>query len=124
MAKISTGRFLAILTFLLLLVGAAVSFQRIAEDISIGKYFNQPQEFRYEIIVLTSYILIILFLLRYGYYLAVNRVNWKIIKDDPLFLLNRRHFAKPQWLFNLLLFWLGLIGFIYSLAVSAMKGTL
>jgi len=124
MAKLSIGRFMAVLIFLLLLVGAAFCLQRIADDISIGKYFSYPQEFRYEITFLVSYILIILFLLRYGYYLAVNRVSWKIVKDDFLFLLNRRHFSKGQWLLNVSLFWLALIGFIYSLAVSAMKGTL
>ena len=124
MAKISIGRFTAVLIFLLFLVGAAFCLQRIAEDIFIGKYFSRPQEFRHEIIFLTSYILIILFLLRYGYYLAIDRVNWRVVKDDFLYLLNRKHFSKFPWLLNVLLFWLALVGFIYSLAISAMKGSL
>ncbi len=71
-----------------------------------------------------DYLLIILFLLRYGYYLAIDKVNWAIVKDDFLFLLNKRYFTKTQWMLNVLLFWLALAGFIYSLAISTMKGAL
>ncbi len=124
MVKISIGRLSAILFFLALFVGAVFCLQKLEEDISAGKYFSHPEELRYEIISLTSYVLIILFVLRYGYYLAVNRVNWGIVKDDFAYLLNKRYFSKIQWALNVLLFWLALIGFIYSLAISAMKGNL
>ncbi len=124
MAKISIGRITAIFFFLLLVTGAAFCLQRLGEDISMGKYFRYPEELRYEIAFLTSYILIILLVLRYGYYLAVNRVDWNIIKNDFLYLLNKKYFSKVQWMLNVLLFWLALIGFIYSLAISAMRGSL
>lgn len=120
----SLGRISAILFFLLLVVGAIFSLLRLWQDISTGKYFSRPEELRYEIIFLTSYILIILFVLRYGYYLAVNRVDWEIVKYDLLYLLNKKYFTRYQWILNLLLFWLSLIGFIFSLAISAMKGNL
>ena len=124
MAKISIGRITAIFFFLLLVAGAVFCLQRLGEDISAGKYFRYPDELRYEIVFLTSYVLIILLVLRYGYYLAVNRVDWNIIKNDFLYLLNKKYFSKAQWILNVLLFWLALIGFIYSLAISAMKGSL
>ena len=124
MTKIIFGRITAILFFLLLLIGAAFCLARMGEDISSGKYFQNPAEFRYEVIFLSSYILIIIFVLRYGYYLAKGKVNWKAVKDDFLYLLSEKHFTKFQWILNILLFWLALIGFIYSLAISAMKGNL
>lgn len=124
MSKISIGRVSAILFFMLLLLGAALCLQRLGQDISVGKYFSRPEELRYETVFLASYLFIILFVLRYGYYLAINRVSWGIIKDDFAYLLNRRYFSKTQWMLNVLLFWLALIGFIYSLAISAMKGSL
>lgn len=124
MAKISIRRSSAILFFLLLVVGAVFCLQRLSEDISAGKYFTQHQEFYQEVVLLGSYILIILFLLRYGFYLAINRVDWTTIREDFLYLLNKKYFSKIQWLFNVLLFWLSLVGFIYSLAISAMKGNL
>ncbi len=124
MAKISFRRLSAILFFLLLLVGAIFCLQRLNQDISTGKYFSRPEEFRYEVVFLVSYILIILFVLRYGYYLAVNRVNWETVKADPLYLLNKKYFTRGQWILNLLSFWAAIIGFIYSLAISAMKGNL
>lgn len=124
MAKICVGRVTAILSFLLLVLGAVFCLQRLTQEISAGKYFSQSDELRYEIVFLASYIIIILFVLRYGYYLAINRVNWGNIKDDFLFLLNKKYFTKPQWMLNVLLFWLALVGFIYSLAISAMKGNL
>ena len=122
MAKISIGRLSAILFFLALVVGAVFCLQKLEEDISAGKYFNHPEELRYEIIFLASYVLIILFVLRYGYYLAINRVNWAILKDDFAYLLNKKYFSRIQWALNILLFWLALIGFIYSLTISAMNG--
>lgn len=124
MTKISIGRITAILFFLLLIVGAAFSLQRLALDISVGEYFSRPGELRYEITFLLSYIFIILFVLRYGYYLAINRVTWKNIKEDFFYLLNKKFFTRPQWILNMLLFWVALIGFISSLAISAMKGSL
>lgn len=124
MPKVSINRITAILFFLLLLVGAVFCLQRLAGDIAEGRYFTGMEEVRYEIIFLTSYILIILLLLRYGYYLAINRVNWKNIKDDFLYLLNKKYFSKTQWMLNVLLFWLALAGFVCSLAISAMKGNL
>lgn len=124
MTKTSPGRKCAILFFLLLILGAAFCVQRLTQDIAAGKYFSRLDEFRYEILFLTSYLLIIIFVLRYGYYLAVDRVSWEIVKNDFLYLLNKKHFSKFQWILNLLLFWLALGGFIYSLAVSAMKGNL
>ncbi|UCB57220.1 MAG: hypothetical protein JSV30_01115 [Candidatus Omnitrophota bacterium] len=123
MAK-SVGRIMAILFFLSLIVGGVFCLQRLAEDITAGKYFSNPEDLRYEIIFLTSYIFIILFVLRYGYYLAIGRVNWKTAKDDFIYLLNKKHFSKTQWLLNMLLFWLSLIGFVYSMAISVMKGNL
>lgn len=124
MARISIGRVSAILSFLALLVGAGFCLQRLAEDISIGKYFSRPEELRYEIAFLASYLFIIIIVLRYGYYLAVNRVDWETVKGDFLYLLNRKHFTKTQWILNVLLFWLALVGFIYSLVISTMKGNL
>ena len=124
MTKISIGRVSAILSFLVLLAGAGFCLQRLAEDISTGKYFSQPQELRYEIAFLASYLFIIIIVVRYGYYLAINRVNWGTIKDDFLYLLNKKYFTKTQWVLNVLLFWLALIGFVCSLAISAMKGNL
>ncbi|MBL7091965.1 MAG: hypothetical protein ISS24_01000 [Candidatus Omnitrophica bacterium] len=124
MARISIGRASAILSFLALLAGAGFCLQRLAEDISIGKYFSRPEELHYEIAFLASYLFIIIIVLRYGYYLAVNRVSWETIKGDFLYLLNRKHFTKTQWILNVLLFWLALAGFIYSLVISTMKGNL
>ncbi len=124
MAKISAGRISAILFFLSLLTGAMFCFQRLAQDITAGRYFANLEEFRYEVIFLSSYVFIILFTLRYGYYLAVNRVNWSKVKEDFLYLLNRRLFSRTQWIINVLLFWLSLLGFILSLTISAMKGNL
>lgn len=124
MPKISAGRAAAILFFLIVVIGAGLSLQRMAEDIFAEKYFNQPQELYQEIIFLSSYILIILLALRYGYYLAIDRVNWQTIRDDFLYLLNRRYFSKTQWVLNVLLFWLTLAGFVLSLALSTMKGNL
>jgi len=124
MPKNSFGRFIAIVFFLSLAAAAAFSCQKVGEDISTGKYFAHPQDLHYEIIFLAAYLFIILFVLRYGYYLAINRVQWRTLKDDFLYLLNRRYFTKSQWILNLLLFWLALIGFIYSLAISTMKGAL
>ncbi|MBN3038911.1 MAG: hypothetical protein JW869_05785 [Candidatus Omnitrophica bacterium] len=122
MAKISMNRITATLFFLALLSGAVFCVERIAEDIATGRYFANVQEIRYDIGFLASYTLIILFVLRYGYFLAVNRVNWSNVKDDFIYLLNRKYFNRTQWVINILLFWLALIGFIYSLAISAMKG--
>ena len=124
MAKISIGRVTAILFFSSLIAGAIFCLQRLAQDISIGKYFSQPEEFRYEIAFIASYLFIIIFVLRYGYYLATNKVTWETIKGDFVYLLNRKYFSKTQWMINVLLFWLALTGFIYSLAISAMKGNL
>ena len=124
MTKIFIRRLSAVMFFLLLVVGAVFCLQRLQQDISIGKYFRQPEELHYEIVFLTAYIFIITFVLRYGYYLAINRVNWEIIKDDFLYLLNKKFFTKTQWVLNVLLFWLALIGFIYSLIISTMKGNL
>lgn len=124
MTKISFGRISAILFFLLLVLGAALCVQRLSQDIAAGKYFSHPDGFRYEIIFLSAYLVIIVFLLRYGYYLAINKVDWEIVKNDFLYLLNRKYFGKFQWILNLLLFWLALGGFIYSLVISAMKGNL
>lgn len=124
MSKISIGRVTGILFFLSLIVGAVFCLQRLNQDISTGKYFSRPEELRYEIIFLTSYIFIILFLLRYGYYLAINRVSWHNLREDFLYLLNKKHFSKIQWMINMLLFWIALIGFIYSLTISTMKGSL
>ena len=124
MAKRALSRLSTILFFLLLLVGAIFCGQRLNQDISTGKYFSHPEEFRYEVVFLVSYILIILFVLRYGYYLAVNRVNWETVKADPLYLLNKKYFTRAQWISNLLWFWAAIIGFIYSLAISAMQGKL
>ena len=124
MAKIPFGRITAALFFLLLVAGAIFCLQKAREDIFMGKYFSRPEELRYEIAFLVSYGLIILLLLRYGYYLAVNRVNWEILKGDFLYLLNKKYFTTLQWMLNVLLFWLALFGFIYSLAISAMKGSL
>ncbi len=121
MLKISIGRLSAILLFLALVIGAVFCLQKLGEDISTEKYFSHPQEFRHKIVFFGSYILIILFVLRYGYYLAINRVNWGIVKDDFIYLLNKRYFSKTQWVLNVLLFWLALIGFIYSLTISAMQ---
>lgn len=124
MTKTSFGRISAILFFLLLVLGATLCIQRLTQDIAAGKYFSCLEEFRYEIIFLAAYLLIIIFLLRYGYYLAINRVDWEIVKNDLLYLLNKKYFTKFQWVLNLLLFWLALGGFIYSLVISAMKGSL
>ena len=124
MAKISIGRVTAILFFSSLIVGAIFCLQRLVQDISIRKYFSQPEELRHEIAFIASYLFIIIFVLRYGYYLATNKVTWETIKGDFVYLLNRKYFSKTQWMINLLLFWLALIGFIYSLAISAMKGNL
>jgi hypothetical protein len=124
MPKISFGRLAAIVFFLSLVAAAAFSLQRVGEDISAGKYFAQPRDFHYEVAFLASYFFIILLVLRYGYYLAINRVQWKTLKDDFLYLLNRKYFTKTQWVINVSLFWLALIGFIYSLAISTMKGAL
>lgn len=124
MPKISFGRLVAIVFFLSLVAAAAFCWQKVGEDISTGKYFAHPQDLHYEIIFLATYLFIILFVLRYAYYLAINRVRWKTLKDDFLYLLNRKYFTKTQWILNLLLFWLALIGFIYSLAISTMKGAL
>ncbi len=124
MPKLSFGRITAILFFLLLIVGAVFCLQRLSVEISAGRYFSHPEEFRYKLIFLISYILIILFALRYGYYLATNRVNWRIVKMDFFYLLNKKYFSKLQWILNVLLFWLALIGYIYSLAISAMQGNL
>ena len=124
MAKLPFGRITAILFFLLLVAGAVFCLQKVREDIVIGKYFSRPEELRYETVSLVSYVLIILFLLRYGYYLAKDTVNWEAIKGDFLYLLNKKYFTTIQWMFNVLLFWLALFGFIYSLAISAMKGSL
>ena len=124
MVKISSGRVTAVLFFALLIVGAGFCLQRLSEDISQGKYFSNQDELRYELTFLASYLLIIGLLLRYGYYLAVNRVNWAIVRDDFFYLLNKRYFGKFQWGLNILLFWLSLIGFVLSLAISAMRGFL
>lgn len=124
MKRLSFNRLSAILFFLLLVVGAVYCLQILSENIASGKYFLQPEQLRQEIALLVSYLLIIFLVLRYGYYLAVDRVNWQTLKDDFLFLLNRKYFTKQQWLINVFLFWLALIGFIYSLAVSATKGAL
>ena len=124
MPKISKERLTAIIFFLLLIVGAVFSLVRLREDIVLGKYFQHPEELSYEIGFLSSYVLIILLVLRYGYYLGVNRVSWKILKGDFLYLLNKKYFSKFQWVLNVLLFWMALIGFIYSLAISTMKGNL
>lgn len=122
MAHIKFSRFIAVLLFLALLGGAVFCMFRLADDIYAQNYFVCESELRYELIFLTSYVLIILFVLRYGYYLAVNRVSWKDVKDDYIFLLNKKYFSRTQWILNVLLFWFSLIGFIYSLALSAMKG--
>jgi len=124
MTKVSIGRISAILVFLILLVGAGFCFQRLIEDISEGRYFTHPQELHYELTFLVAYSLIILLTLRYGYYLAIGRVNWAILKDDFLYLLNKKYFSRFQWIINVILFWLTLTGFIYSLAISTMKGNL
>lgn len=124
MAKISFGRVTAILFFLSLIVGAVFCLQRLEQDIFIGEYFSQPEELRHEIVFLTAYIFIIIFVLRYGYYLAINRVNWKIVKEDFLYLFNKKFFTKTQWRLNVLLFWLALTSFICSLIISVMKGNL
>ncbi|NQS99538.1 MAG: hypothetical protein HQ595_00510 [Candidatus Omnitrophica bacterium] len=124
MSKTSAGRISAMLFFLLLIVGAGFCIQRLTEDVALGKYFTHLSDFRYEMVFLISYILIIIFLLRYGFYLAVNTVNWEIVKNDFLYLLNKKHFSKTQWILNLLLFWSALAGFIYSLAISTMQGSL
>ena len=122
MAKISIGRINAILFFLLLTVGAMFCLLRLSEDITSEKYFTRPDEIHYEATYISTYILIILFALRYGYYLAINRVNWAIIKDDFLFLLNRKYFSKVQWVLNVLLFWITFVSFIISLSISTLKG--
>lgn len=123
MGKISWQRALAILFFGGLIAGAVFCFQRLSQDIGTGRYFSNSQETKYEIVFILSYILIILFMLRYGYYLAVNRVDWAGIKDDFLYLLNKKYFTQGQWIVNVLLFWLALAGFIYSLSISVMKGS-
>lgn len=122
MSRSKFSRFSAVLFFLALLGGALFCMFRLADDIHAQNYFVRESELKHEIIFLTSYILIILFVLRYGYYLAVNRVGWKEVKDDYIFLLNKKYFSRTQWILNILLFWFSLIGFIYSLALSAMKG--
>ena len=122
MTKLSGGRIMAIAFFLILVIGAGFCFQRLAEDISSGKYFTHTGEFHHQLAFLIAYVLIILLALRYGYYLAIGRVNWSTIKNDFLYLLNRRHFSKWQWAINIILFWLVLAGFIYSLAISIMQG--
>ena len=124
MANLSFSRINAILFFISLLVGAIFTLEHIFDDILVGRYFANPQELRYEIIFLCSYLLIILFILRYGYFLAVNRIDWSGLKNDFLFLLNRRYFSPTQWLINILLFWMAVAGFVYSLAISTMKGGL
>lgn len=124
MVKIPVGRISAILFFLLLTIGASFSLHNLVEDIVVGKYFTQPEELHFEIAFIISYIFIIILLLRYGYYLAKNQVNWLVIKDDFLYVLNRKYFSQRQWLINVLLFWISLIGFIYALAISTMKGHL
>jgi hypothetical protein len=124
MVKISGGRISAIVFFFSLLSAGIFCLQRVIQDIEAGKYFNNPDEFFHEIVFLCSYILIIFFVIRYGYYLAINRVNWKNIKDDFIYLLNKKYFSKVQWILNILLFWLSLIGFIFSLVISTMKGGL
>jgi hypothetical protein len=123
MAK-NIGRIAAVSFFLLLLLGAIFCILKLGEDIYAGKYFNRPEEFRYEAAFLTSYILIILLVLRYGYYLAANKVSWKIIGDDFFYLLNKKYFGRVQWVINVILFWMAVAGFIYSLAISTMKGYL
>lgn len=120
--KIRAGRITAILSFLVLIVGAVMCFLSLAEDITNGRYLGHSERLFYERVFLVSYIFIILFILRYGYYLAVNRVNWKNIKDDFLYLLNKKLFSKTQWIINVILFWLTLLGFIFSLGISAMRG--
>lgn len=122
MRKIFIERISAILLFLLLIVGAVFCLLRLSEDISSGRYFSRAGEIHYDIIYITTYVLIILFALRYGYYLALDRVNWKIIKDDFLFLLNKKYFSKVQWIINVLLFWLSFVSFIISLSISTLKG--
>ena len=124
MAKISIGRVTAILFFLLLVVGAVFSLQKVIQEISLGNYFKYAERLRIDISSLVIYSLITIFILRYGYYLAINRVTWETIKGDFLYLLNKRYFSKTQWILNVLLFWLSLAGFIYYLAISAMKGSL
>lgn len=123
MKKISWRRASAILFFCVLIAGAVFCVQRLSQDIVTGRYFSNPQETKYEIIFILSYILIISFMLRYGYYLAVNKVDWAVIKDDFLYLLNKKYFTRGQWVINVLLFWLALAGFIYSLSISVMKGS-
>jgi hypothetical protein len=120
----SIGRISALIFFLLLIVGAVYCLELIRHDIIIEKYFSNPEELRYEIISLASYLFITIFILRYGYFLAINRVTWENIRADLLYLLNDKYFNKTQWVINMLLFWLSLIGFIYSLTISAMKGSL
>lgn len=124
MSRISIGRLNAIIFLLLLIVGAVYCLQLVRDDIITGKYFSLPVELRYEIIFLASYLFIIIFILRYGYYLAINRVTWEDVRADFLYLLNKKYFSKTQWAINMLLFWLSLVGFIYSLTISAMKGNL
>jgi hypothetical protein len=124
MAKISAGRLTALVFFSSLIAGAVFCLHRLQQDIIAGKYFSHPEELRYEIIFLSSYALIILFLLRYGYYLAINKINWQTIKDDFLYLLNKRYFSRGQWIFNVVLFWMAVITFVCSLAISVMKGNL
>lgn len=124
MTKLSAGRITAISFFLILIIGAYFCFQRLAEDIASGKYFTHAQELQHQIVFLVAYTLIILLALRYGYYLAIGKVSWATIKNDFLYLLNRRHFSKWQWIINIILFWLALVGFVYSLAISTMQGSL
>ncbi|MBN2097513.1 MAG: hypothetical protein JW714_03425 [Candidatus Omnitrophica bacterium] len=124
MGKLSLQRLSAILFFGMLLAGALFCALRLKEDIALGKYFSNPEELRYDIIFLTSYAFIVLFILRYGYYLAINKVQWRTLKDDYLYLLSKKYFTKTQWLINILLFWLALSGFFYSLTISTMQGNL
>jgi hypothetical protein len=124
MVKLFGRRISAVVFFFSLLVAGVLCLQRVIQDIEAGKYFNNPDEFFHEIVFLSSYALIIFFIIRYGYYLAIDRVNWKNIKDDFIYLLNRKYFSKTQWIINLLLFWLSLFGFIFSLVISTMKGRL
>lgn len=123
MEKKSWQRAAAILFFCGLVAGAVFCVLRLSQDIAAGRYFRNPQEIKYEIVFISSYVLIIAFMLRYGYYLAVNRIDWTVIKEDFLYLLSKKYFTRAQWVINVLLFWLALAGFIHSLSISVMKGS-
>jgi len=122
--KAIIGKVTAKIFFISLLAGALVCFHRVGQDVVDGKYFTDPERFRYELVSLTSFVLIILLMLRFGFYIFINKVDWAIVKDDFLYLLNRKYFNGFQWAINQILFWLALTGFIYALAVSTMEGTL